>query len=381
MDFLSKPMGWILAQLSDLCGGNFALSVVIFTVVVNILMLPLTIKAQKSSAKQAKIKPKMDALKKKYGNDKQKYSMAVNELYTKEKVSMSGGCLPMVVRLLVMMGVYWAVASPLTFVLNIDNAALSTAKNWSAYVATAEESGIDWKSVGLDKVKASKEAIDLAAKYDGDVEYYAKVLLVEDIVTADKKYDSKSTEGKIKTLATKDNAITREVVLVDKLSGKHANQLIVDKFAEKGGDLKEIETIDFDLFGINLAETPDFSWNFSKANALWLIPLFSFATAMISSIVSMKIQKKANPDAPNMAGMMLIMPIFSLIIAFGVPGAVGFYWGCSNVISGGLQSTMQLVYGPNAMAAKEQSKSIIERAKVEQQKIERVRKREEISDK
>ena len=67
-DIISKPMGWILARLSELCNNNFALSVLIFTVLVNLLMLPLTIKSQKSTAKQAKIKPKMDALKKKYGS-------------------------------------------------------------------------------------------------------------------------------------------------------------------------------------------------------------------------------------------------------------------------------------------------------------------------
>ncbi|MEE1047347.1 MAG: YidC/Oxa1 family membrane protein insertase, partial [Clostridia bacterium] len=73
MSFISNIMGWVLAQLSELCAHNFAASVVLFTIIVNLLMLPLTIKTQKSTAKQAKLKPKLDALKKKYGNDKQKY--------------------------------------------------------------------------------------------------------------------------------------------------------------------------------------------------------------------------------------------------------------------------------------------------------------------
>ena len=95
----------------------------------------------------------------------------------------------------------------------------------------------------------------------------------------------------------------------------------------------------------------------------------------------MKLQKKTNPDAPNMGAMMLIMPLFSLVIAFGVPGAVGFYWACSNVISGGLQTVMQMVYSPNMVVAREQSKAVVLRANNEQQKIERVEKRTENSDK
>jgi len=180
-DFISKPMGWILARLSELCSNNFALSVLIFTVLVNLIMLPLTIKSQKSTAKQAKIKPKMDALKKKYGNDKQKYSMAVNELYAKENVSMSGGCLPMIVRLMVMMGVYWAVVSPLTYVVNINTGAINAAKVWTSYVRVAEDPAIDWNAAGIESVKADPFTVSEAAAHGCDVEYMAKVLLVEDV--------------------------------------------------------------------------------------------------------------------------------------------------------------------------------------------------------
>ena len=371
-DFISKPMGWILARLSELCNNNFALSVLIFTVIVNLIMLPLTIKSQKSTAKQAKIKPKMDALKKKYGNDKQKYSMAVNELYAKEKVSMSGGCLPMIVRLLVMMGVYWAVVSPLTYVININTNAINTAKAWTSYVRVAEDSAIDWNAAGVEAVKADPATADEAAKHGCDVEYMAKVLVVKNVAEKTATNDAISSSLKSKN-------VLREVEIVDMLTGTAPNGVVVAKFKETGGDLEKLAKIDFDLFGLDLAKTPKFSWNFKNFEPLWLIPLLSFATAILSSLVSLKIQKKANPDAPNMAGMMLTMPIISLVIAFGVPGAVGFYWACSNVISGGIQAIMQMKLGPNVMVAKEQSKTILARAKVESAKIERVKNREDSS--
>lgn len=366
MDFISNAMGWILARLSGLFNYNFAASVFVFTVLINLLMLPLTLKSQKSTAKQARLKPKLDALKKKYPNDKQKYSQAMSALYQKEGVSMSGGCLPMFIRLFIMLGVYWAVVSPFTYVLNIDAKALDSAKQWTAYVKVVENNSItdaEWISLGIEVGTISEAELEIK-KLDKINEINS---LPKESVAAG------SVEEKVRK-AVSNNAVSREVELADYIlkDKSHYNPMVEAKYVENGGDLSEIEKVSFNLFGINLAESPNFSWNFSKYEAIWMIPILSFATAMLSSIVSLKIQKKVNPDAPSMAAMMLIMPLFSLYIAFSVPGAVGFYWACSNVVSGGLQTASQLLYGPSVVIAKEQSKSIVDRAKKEQAKIERV---------
>ena len=92
MDFLLKPLGWILQQFAYLFNGSFAWSVFMFTLVVNLLMIPLSVKTQKSSVSQMRIRPKMDMLKQKYGDDKQRYSAELQKLYQQENVSMSGGC-------------------------------------------------------------------------------------------------------------------------------------------------------------------------------------------------------------------------------------------------------------------------------------------------
>lgn len=378
MSFISNIMGWILAQLSELCAHNFAASVLLFTVLVNLLMLPLTLKSQKSTAKQAKLKPKLDALKKKYGNDKQKYSMAMNDLYQKEGVSMSGGCLPMIIRLLVMMGVYWAVVSPLTYVLQLDTVAIGAAKQWTAYTKVVETASVDWSALGLEEMKLNSDVIALAEKYNDaeNVDHYAKLAIVHKIDTLGSDAVKKDTPEYAVKDAIKSKTVTREVEIVQYLTAKEADgtdkyPVVVDVYSTNNGEFDRLNQIDFHLFGLDLTQTPDFSWNFANWQPIWLIPILSFVTSLLSSLVSMKLQKKANPDAPSMAGMMLIMPIFSLVIAFGVPGAVGFYWACSNVISGGLQAIIQVVYGPNVMVAKEQSKAIVARAKVEKQRLDR----------
>ena len=119
-NIINIPLGWVLRFIASAFQGNFAAAVFIFTLLINIVFIPLTIKSQKSAVSQLRIKPKLDALKEKYGDDKQKYSMAMQELYQQEGVSMSGGCLPMIIRLVIMMSIYYLIMSPLTYLMRVD---------------------------------------------------------------------------------------------------------------------------------------------------------------------------------------------------------------------------------------------------------------------
>ncbi len=383
MSFISEPMGWILAQLSKLFGYNFAVSVLIFTVLVNIVMLPLTLKSQKSTAKQAKVKHKLDALKKKYGDDRQKYSMAMQELYNKEGISMGGGCLPMIVRLILMMGVYYAIMSPFTYVVNIDKTAMNTAKEWTAYVRVVDAEKQDyaltsaqWSELGLEEKVNDPEVIALAEKYgDQDVSHYAKLVILNDVNKMDK---AQVKDGSVQEAARgkiSKSVVTREVEVAAYLSEKNAKYepIVADKFVESNGNLNDLNKFDFDLFGIDLRDTPEFSWNIVKGFQWnWLIPLASFFAALLTGVATSKLQKKANPEAPNMMGMMLMMPLVSLFIAFGFPCAVGFYWACSSLVSGGIQVLTQIFYGPGVVNAREQAQNIVLRAKKENLKIAEV---------
>lgn len=281
MEFISVPMGWILKWLAQICGGNFAMAVFLFTLLVNIAILPLTIKSQKSAAKQAMLKPKLDALRKKYGDDKMKYNQAMQELYQKENVSMAGGCLPMIIRLIFMMGVYYTVINPLQYLGGISGTVIKES---------------------MSKLKLSR-AIDLVAP--------------------------------------------------------------VSRGEVKGIPADALQHIDFNFFGIDLKQSPHFTLNFSEAELIWVIPFLAFAAAMLTSIVSLIMQKKANPGQPNMAGMMLTMPLISLVIGFTVPGAVGFYWACSSLISGALQVITQILYSPEKMVAQQQMRFVLKRSQDE----------------
>lgn len=86
------------------------------------------------------------------------------------------------------------------------------------------------------------------------------------------------------------------------------------------------------------------------------MPIMAFLAQMLTSALSLMMQKKLNPDSPNMAGMMLTMPLLSLFIGFTLPGGVAFYWACSSLIGGFIQVGVQQFYGPQRMLARERVK-------------------------
>ncbi len=79
--------------------GNFGLSIIILTILIKIVLLPLTLKQDKSMKEMKNLQPKIDALREKYGNDKQLLNQKTMELYKEHNVNPAGGCLPLLVQL------------------------------------------------------------------------------------------------------------------------------------------------------------------------------------------------------------------------------------------------------------------------------------------
>lgn len=338
-DIINVPFGYVMGFLADLFSNNFAAAVAVFTLVINLVLIPLSIKSQKSSVQQMRIKPKLDELKKKYGDDRQKMAMAQQELYRQEGVSMSGGCLPMIIRLLLMISIYSLIMSPLTYMSGVDNSRMNNVYN------TVQKLNPDAKE-----------------KYEGtNKDFYNEII-------AELGWGDSNTNNMELKLVNNINGDAKsfKAVLVDKTYETEK----LDKLAEKvysdiEKDIEKIKTeyagneIDFNLFGLDLTDTPDFDWNVAeKWQALWLIPIGAFLAQILTSLISMRINKINNPDAPSMKGMMLTMPLISLFIGFGLPGGVGFYWICSSLIGGLIQSGVQLWYGPHKMLARERAKEL-----------------------
>lgn len=126
MAIIGIPLGWIMNWLQQLI-GNYGWTLVVFTVIVKILMTPLTIKQQKSSAKMAAFQPKMKELENRYKNNKAKYQEEMMKLYEREGYSPTSGCLPTLIQMIILFGIIEVVYRPLRYVLQISNDTISAA--------------------------------------------------------------------------------------------------------------------------------------------------------------------------------------------------------------------------------------------------------------
>lgn len=119
-NFLSSISGYVLWFFFDAV-SNYALAITLFTLVLNLIMIPMTIKRQKASAKTARISMKQQELKKKYEKNPKKYNEEAALLYEKEGVNPVGGCLTMLLPLIIFMGIYGTVSNPLDNTLHIPH--------------------------------------------------------------------------------------------------------------------------------------------------------------------------------------------------------------------------------------------------------------------
>lgn len=114
MRFLATPLGILLTYLYKFV-GSYGIAVLILTVIVKLCLYPVYSKQMKSSMKMGKMQPKIKELQDKYGKDREVYSQKVQELYKAEGASMYGGCLPMVIQMIVIMGLFALFRTPMNY--------------------------------------------------------------------------------------------------------------------------------------------------------------------------------------------------------------------------------------------------------------------------
>lgn len=117
-NFFGSIFGYLLWFLYEIF-SNFGISIILFSIIVKVLMFPLTIKQQRSMAGQAKLTKKQQELQKIYANDKTKYNVELQKLYEKEGANPGSGCVTSLITLPIMLGIYYAVIAPLSNTLHI----------------------------------------------------------------------------------------------------------------------------------------------------------------------------------------------------------------------------------------------------------------------
>lgn len=273
-------IGWLLGFI--LWGAfyifkNFGIAIIVFTIIVKAALFPFTLKQQKSMAGSARMAKKQQELREKYGNNRQKLQEEMNKLYEKEGVKPMGGCLTTLIPMIILLGIFYAVAYPLTNTLHLNG-----------------------------------DNVQKALEFANTIPGYTHVT---------------------------GNATYQEVSLLKIFPQIQNTEFIQSIFS--GSEIQSISEFanGFTLFGVvDLLTIPSNVGVFGGfLNWSWylLFPVFCFVSNVGSSLIMQKINSKnqAMQQQGCMKAMIYLLPLFSAYIAYNVPAAMSFYWIMSALLS------------------------------------------------
>ena len=396
---IAIPLGWIM-KACYLLVKNYGIALILFTIIIRLLLLPLNIKQQKSSARMAKLQPELKKLQKKYANNKEKYQEEMMNLYAKENASPAAGCLPMLITMLVLFALIEVVYNPLYYVTDINkdnleasNKLISNLYTVSYEVSKAEDTDDTTFADMLATIEKENEGISEDEKYEKLKDELSEYEKIEKLEMTDKQWERvigairlhndidtefMLNEDYITASLAKSRPALLNFSFLNKADGKYAD--VIDLVDDSGKLRKNIDDFDYTFFGIKLENFPQ--WHgFSADSALVTVPILSFIFQLIMTFVSQHYTKKNNPAAAESMGgmkvMLYVMPVFSLVITFNFPVGLGIYWVMSSVVGLGQVVFLNTVYTPehveelikkeDAKKKKSGKKSFMERALEAQQ--------------
>ncbi len=119
MGAISSLFGYLLNALYTVF-NNYGIAIIVFSVILRIILVPITIKQQKSLKTSAKLQEQMKEIQRKYKNNPEKLNQETIDLYKREKVSPFAGCFSSIIQLVIILSVFWLVSQPLTYMKKID---------------------------------------------------------------------------------------------------------------------------------------------------------------------------------------------------------------------------------------------------------------------
>ena len=133
--FFANIFGYLLNFINNFV-GNYGLAIIMFTILIKIIMLPLSIKQQRTMKKSSELQEKMKVLQFKYKNDPEKLNREMMDLYKKENMSPFSGCLSTIVQFILLISIFYMVRCPLTYMERIDKTQIDT------YVQQLKDNGM-----------------------------------------------------------------------------------------------------------------------------------------------------------------------------------------------------------------------------------------------
>lgn len=286
---------------------NIGLCIILFTLVVKILMFPLTIKQQKSSKLMTVMQPEIQAIQNKYkgktdNESMMKMNVETKAVYEKYGTSMTGGCLQLVIQLPILLALYRVIYNIPAYVSSVKTYFMQV-----VYAITNVSNAADLPE------GAGASLLQFATDHNIPLTGITKI--------GDLVGDTGEVLG------------NKMVDILYKLNPEQWSEL-AKRFPEAATAITEnsaaIESMN-SFLGINLATNP---WQGFSPNAAWLIPILAGLSQWFSAKLMMSNQPQQDENSTSaqmMKQMNVMMPLMSVFFCFTFPAAIGIYWVASSV--------------------------------------------------
>lgn len=162
---ISNLFGYLLNFLYELVNNNFGVAIILFSILLRIILLPITIKQQKSMQKTNKIQGKIKELQFKYKNNPEMLNKETMEIYKREKISPFSGCLSAIIQIIIILSVFYLVSRPLTYMKKVDQSVID---NYKTEIKEEYGSISNYYEIEIIQKKASEnEAVNINMNFLG----------------------------------------------------------------------------------------------------------------------------------------------------------------------------------------------------------------------
>ena len=310
---ITTPFAALLRLMYSI-SGSYGLSIILFSLIVTLIMVPFQMKSKRSMVRMGKLTDKQTELQKQYAKNQQKYQEELAKLYQEEGVNPMGGCLWSFLPMFVIVPLYAIIRQPITSFMNLSQEVCDALRE----AAIAIGYDVDGISGGIRNA-------------------YEQVYLSDFITRNWDKYDWRGIEG--------------------------------------AGD--KLLQMNFDFFKINLGRQPsealsNFSFDWPLIGLL-LIPVLAAAFSYLQTIIFNKSNGQSQAQQGSMKILNLMMPLMSLWVCFSMPAALGVYWIANSVWGMIRESTLGRYYTKKINAEEEEREA--KRAAARQLRMEEARKR------
>ena len=304
MNFLNSLLLTLIKALHTII-NNYALTIIVFTILIKLVVMPLNLKSRRSTMRMASVQPKMQVLQEKYKDDQEKLNQKLQELYRKEGVSPMGGCLPMIISMFILFAMFYAlrtfaneqlVAQFLTFYHNpdIDPRTLTDSFFWIRNLWMPDSPFATY----MPDVN-SLQLVDFQVWNDISAKLAAAGTIPEALVFADRNAMMAYITDVVKPFV----ASAAYAPYVTPVTGL--------------GDLSILGLIRFSIY--------------KEGNGWFVLPILSVVTQILMQKLTMQNQQMDPSQAGTQKTMIWVMTFMSLYFCASYNAAFALYWVVSNI--------------------------------------------------